>query len=94
MAQRFRLSPATWRQVVQSRTVRAALADRAARIAVAARQINQAEEQDADIHTEQGTRPRGRSYARVVSTDAEGEFGTETTARRRTLGRAARRTGR
>jgi hypothetical protein len=91
MAPRFRLSQRTWRRIVQSPAVRAALASRAARIAVTAKQINDAENQDADIHTEQGTRPQGRAYARVVSTDAEGEFGTEAVPRRRTLGRAARR---
>jgi hypothetical protein len=92
MAARFRLSSRTWRRVVQSPQVRAALASKAARIAVRARQLNAAEDGDADIHTESGTRPQGRSYARVVSTDAEGEFGTEAVPRRRLLGRAARST--
>lgn len=90
MAARFRLSRRAWERIVQMPQVRAALAGRAARIATRASQINKAEDVDADIHVEAGTRPQGRSYARVVSTDAEGEFGTEAVPRRRVLGRAAR----
>lgn len=92
MAPAFRLSRRTWLKVVQSPQVRAALAGRAARIAVRARQMNAAENGDADIHVEAGTRPKGRSYSRVVSSDAEAEFGTEKVPRRRLLGRAARST--
>jgi len=90
MAARFRLSRRTWQRVVQSPQVRAALAAKAARIATRARQMNAAEDGDADISTEAGTRPQGRPYSRVVSTDAEGEFGTQAVPRRRLLGRAAR----
>jgi hypothetical protein len=92
MAARFRLSRRTWEQIQQMPQVRAALAGRAARIAARAKAMNDAENGDADIHTESGTRPQGRSYSRVVSTDAEGEFGTEKVPRRRLLGRAARST--
>ncbi|MDX3661324.1 hypothetical protein PV646_28800 [Streptomyces sp. ID05-26A] len=90
MAPRFRLSQRKWREIQQMPQVRAALAGRAARIAARANQINNAEDVDADIHVEAGTRPQGRAYSRVVSTDAEGEYGNETTLRRRVLGRAAR----
>lgn len=90
MAPRFRLSNRKWREIAQLPQVRAALAGRAARLAVRAKQIDEAEGGGAEIHVEHGTRPRGRSYSRVVSTDADGEHGTETVPRRRTLGRAAR----
>lgn len=92
MPARFRLSRRKWREIVHLPQVRAALAGRAARIAVRAAQINEAENVDAEIHVEHGTRPRGRTYSRVVSTDAEGELGNETVPRRRVLGRAVRET--
>lgn len=94
----MRLSRRTWLQVVQSPQVRAALASKAARIAARARQLDAAEGGSAEITTESGTRPKGRSYARVVSTDVDGEYGrganpetgSEAVPRRRVLGRAAR----
>jgi hypothetical protein len=69
--------------------VRAALREQANRIAARARSLDSAEGGDARITVQEGTRPRGRSFARVVSDDVEGEFGSSKTARRRTLGRAA-----
>lgn len=69
--------------------VRAALRAKAAQVAARARQIDASEGGGATITVEEGIRPGGRAYANVVSDDADGEYGTSRTARRRTLGRAA-----
>lgn len=76
-------------EVLRLPVVRAELRNQASRIASRARSLDAAEGGDAQIAVSDGTRPRGRAYARVSSTDVEGEWGTSKTARRRTLGRAA-----
>lgn len=76
-------------EVMRLPKVRAALRSQAGGIAAKARSLDAAEGGDATISVEEGTRPRGRPYARAVSDDADGEFGTSKTARRRVLGRAA-----
>ncbi|WP_410662016.1 hypothetical protein [Amycolatopsis sp. lyj-84] len=43
---------------------------------------------DAEVTVEEGIRPRGRSYARVIHDDPFGEFGTKDVPRHRALGRA------
>jgi hypothetical protein len=75
--------------VMRSRVVREALAARADRIHARAEQIAAQESVDAAFALTEGTRRRGRPYARV-STDAVGqEWGDTTIGRRRILGRAA-----
>lgn len=77
-------------RVSQAAPVRAVLRQHAEQVAARARQIVAAEGGgDASITVRDGVRPGGRSYANVESTDADGEFGTSRTERRRTLGRAA-----
>ena len=73
---------------MQHDSVRAALRARRDVIARRAEAIAADEGVDADVTTSEGTRPKGRPYARV-SADAEQEFGSSNTARRRILGRAA-----
>jgi hypothetical protein len=69
--------------------VRRALRAQADRVAARARSIDASEGGNARITVVEGTRPKGRAFARVVSDDVDGEFGSSKTARRRTLGRAA-----
>jgi hypothetical protein len=76
-------------EVMRLPQVRAALRKQAEGIAARARSLDRSEGGDATISVVEGTRPRGRAFARVVSDDVDGEFGTSKTARRRTLGRAA-----
>jgi hypothetical protein len=75
------------RAVMQSPKVRAKLAEVADRKAVTARQIAAAEAPDVVIGRYDGTRPKGRSYARITA-PADYEHGTANIARRRILGRA------
>ena len=87
---RVKLSHKLFEQVVQSPAVRAAIARQAREIAAAASGIARSEDADTEISVEAGTRPRGRTYARVVSSnDDQSEWGDRLTARRRILGRAA-----
>lgn len=69
--------------------VRQALMSQASGIAGRARGIADAERVTSAIGTEQGTRPKGRPYARATSDAAAAEFGSSTTKRRRVLARAA-----
>lgn len=73
--------------------VHQALRREAEALAQRARSINAAEDVPATVRVEQGTRPTGRPYARVLSDAADAEFGTSRTARRRVLGRAAEQRG-
>jgi hypothetical protein len=75
------------RAVMQSRQVRAKLAEVADRKAATARRIAAVEAPDVVIGRYDGTRPRGRSYARITA-PADYEHGTANIARRRILGRA------
>lgn len=88
MAVKITITPEYIREVMQSDPVREALRKRRDRIAQRAQVIADNEDVDANVRTEEGTRPRGRPYARVLA-DAEQEFGTSRVARRRVLGRAA-----
>jgi hypothetical protein len=76
------------RAVMQSHKVRAKLAEVADRKAGTARAIAAVEAPDVVIGRYDGTRPRGRSYARITA-PADYEHGTANIARRRILGRAA-----
>ncbi len=85
---RVELSDEFYRDAMQSRQVRAGLAKRRDEVAARARSIAGQEKIDPNITTSEGTRPKGRPYARVTA-DAGQEFGDSNTARRRILGRAA-----
>jgi hypothetical protein len=80
----------TYRQlgdIARSPAVRAKLAQVADGIAADARAIAATEGADVQVRREDGTRPKGRPYARVLA-DADQEWGTSEVARRRILGRA------
>lgn len=51
--------------------------------------IAAAEEIDMEVTTVAGVRPKGRPYVNVITNNAEQEFGSSRTERRRILGRAA-----
>lgn len=75
--------------VMRMNQVRAALHTHASGIAGRARGLSEGERVTSSIATESGTRPKGRSYARVVSDAVHAEFGSAKTPRRRLLARAA-----
>ena len=75
------------RAVMQSRQVRAKLHEVANRKAETARRIAAVEAPDVVIGRYDGTRPKGRSFARITA-PADYEHGTANIARRRILGRA------
>jgi len=78
------------RTVAGTSKVRKALADRARAIAARADQLaTQPPAYEMNAKVEEGIRPKGRPYARVISYDADQEFGTYGIKRRRILGRAA-----
>lgn len=77
------------RKVADTPKVRAALRVHAQAVASRADQIAAAEAYEFNGRVEEGTRPRGRPFARVISYDADQEFGTWGKKRRRILGRAA-----
>ncbi len=85
---RFEANPDGIKAAMQSTKVRAGLKARGAPIAARAQQIAAAEKVKGEVSTSEGTRPKGRPYARVTA-DAGQEFGDTNTARRRILGRAA-----
>jgi hypothetical protein len=75
------------RSVMHSAPVRRKLAEVADRKARTARAIAAVEAPDVVIGRYDGTRPRGRSFARITA-PADYEHGTANIARRRILGRA------
>lgn len=81
--------PGTARRIMQTDKVRAALKAKAEKVAARADVIAADEAYEVHAHVVEGTRPKGRPYARVQSDDADQEFGTWGKKRRRILGRAA-----
>lgn len=75
-------------RAAQSAVVRKALQVKADKIKSRAESIATAEEVTMQVTTEAGIRPRGRPFVNVVSDNAEQEFGSSRTKRRRILGRA------
>lgn len=59
------------------------------RVAARAKGIAASEGVDMEVTTVAGVRPKGRPYVNVVTNNAEQEFGSARTKRRRVLGRAA-----
>lgn len=82
----LRISRELIEEAMGSPVVRAALLARAKRIETAANSMAPA---DVEIWVEDGTRPKGRPFANVFSSDVDGEWGTAFTEQRRILGRAA-----
>lgn len=74
---------------MQHQKVRAALDARRDRVAAAAASIAAAEEVDLPLTTSSGTRPKGRPYSRVSTSNVSQEWGDSETDRRRVMGRAA-----
>jgi hypothetical protein len=74
--------------VARSAKVRAKLVEVRDRIHARAEAIQAEEGVDVGLAVSEGTRPKGRPYARL-SADIDQEFGTENVSRRRILGRAA-----
>lgn len=59
------------------------------RVAARAKSIAAAEDVDMEVTTVAGVRPKGRPFVNVITNNAEQEFGSSRTERRRILGRAA-----
>lgn len=59
------------------------------RVAARARSIAASEGVEMEVTTVAGVRPKGRPYVNVVTNNAEQEYGSARTKRRRILGRAA-----
>jgi hypothetical protein len=84
----MRLTNKQWRAIVQAPSVRKRLRFVADRIAARTRANLASADVDATVTVEEGTRPKGRSYARVMHNDKYGEYGTEDIPKHRALGRA------
>lgn len=74
---------------MRSDVVRRALRARAGRVQARAEQLAAQDEVELESRVYDGTRPRGRPFARVESHNVGQEWGDSKTARRRVLGRAA-----
>lgn len=90
MAPVVRVSDKTIGDAMRTKTVRAALRKKADKKQSRAEQIAAQEGVELDSKVVEGTRPRGRPYARVQSTNVGQEWGDRHTERKRVLGRAAR----
>lgn len=87
---KIRVTDEMFRAVVAMPSVRAELARTARTLAATARALAQQDDADTDITVEDGTRPQGRTFSRVVSSNFdESEWGTAERKRTRALGRAA-----
>lgn len=75
-------------RAAQSAVVRKGLQAKADKIKARVESIAAAEEVTMQVTTEAGIRPGGRPFVNVVSDNAEQEFGSSRTKRRRILGRA------
>lgn len=85
----FELSGKSIVQAMQAPSTRAALREKAEKIASKARGIASSEGVDMSVDVSEGTRPKGRPYARVSSPNVDQEVGTQFVPKRRILGRAA-----
>lgn len=86
---RVRISSEFIVAAMQTKAVREALKKRADRVQSRAEQLAASEDVDLTSQVSEGTRPKGRPYARVSSENVAQEWGTSNTERRRILGRAA-----
>ena len=85
----FTLSNATYLPAMQGPGVRAKLSEIAEQIAKQAEVIAGSEDIDGEVWTDEGTRPKGRPYARVATDAVDQERGTDTVEKRRIMARAA-----
>lgn len=85
----FRASNELIVKAMQSRKTRAELRKMADRKARRVNQIGSAEKVEMNATVTEGTRPKGRPYARVESKRVDQEWGNRNTKRRRILGRVA-----
>lgn len=69
--------------------VKQSLAAKRDQIKTRAEQIAATDKVPGEFTTEDGTRPKGRPYARLYFSNVDQEFGTSKTKRWRVLGRAA-----
>lgn len=84
------LSPERFNEIIGHPKVREALRLKAQRVQAAAEQIAQGEGvKEFKTELTEGTRPKGRPFARVSSSDVDQEYGTSVVGRKRILGRAA-----
>lgn len=84
----MKLSHERWLAIQQAQPVRTALLRKANKIAARARATASAENVDTEITVTSGTRPKGRPFSRVTSSNAAAEHGTSWTKRSRVLGRS------
>lgn len=89
MVVRVQISDRTFTDAMQCKTVRDALAAKAKQKQTRAEQIAASESVELESEVVEGTRPRGRPYARVQSRNVAQEWGNGVVKRRRILGRAA-----
>lgn len=85
----FRMTDRLFNEAIQKPSVRAALARKARETQARADAIAAQEGEKLDSKVTEGTRPKGRPYARVSSTNVAQEYGTTIKERKRILGRAA-----
>lgn len=76
-------------KAAQHRDVRARVQDKAEEVAAGARRLASQEGVEMGVKVVSGTRPGGRPFSNVVGDNADQEFGTSRSERRRILGRAA-----
>lgn len=76
-------------QAMQSAETRAALEEKAYKLANRADTLGAQEGVEMETRVEEGTRPKGRPFANVVSDNVDQEWGDRYTERRRILGRVA-----
>lgn len=84
----YRLSDRQWKTIVQALSVRKRVRLVAGQIAALTRATLASAGSEARVTVEEGTRPKGRAYARVAHDDPFGEYSTEHVPRHRALSRA------
>ncbi len=89
MAARVRISYEFIRDAMQSQGVRDSLRKKADELASRVDSLGSSEGVEMETNVSEGTRPKGRPYARVESENVDQEWGDRYTERRRILGRAA-----
>lgn len=89
MATRVQISDKTFTDAMQTRKVRAGLKVLAEKKQQRAESLASSEGVELDSRIVEGTRPKGRPYARVQSSNVAQEWGNSRVKRRRILGRAA-----
>lgn len=85
----IRISRGLIEDAMKSAATRAALRRKAEQKAARANMVGRSEGVDIDAEVSEGTRPKGRPYARVTSQNVAQEYGNSKTERRRILGRVA-----